>query len=438
MSIKKITQSIYFTVLMRMLLSAVLSIAVFQGLLYVSDLVVYRQKEVALSKQREAVDSLVVTIQKKITSEKLTFAQAAEIDFFKDNKSFESFIIQKPRTTSSTYRASVAYFLNEYFWYRIDFADVPGYLIVNPLKGEIAANVYYLLSGVISISLFLLLSFFMLMQLFSYMKVIGNGVEIIAESDLLYKIPIKGNNELSQLARGINEMGERLRLKNEAEKRSEQNQRMLITNMSHDLRTPLTSMIGYVGLIKQSTEEDSKVHEYAEIAEKNSLRLEKLINDLFMYTKLISRDIKLNMAKVNINLLISQIVELENVKISFVPCEQKLFVVVDVDKFQRIIDNLLDNVRKYGAKDFPAQITTCLKDSRVMIQIKNKTDFDLSGNISYLTDRLYLGDSQRTDGSSGLGLSIVTELTRLMGGVFEVDFEKPYFSARLFFPANMG
>lgn len=231
--------------------------------------------------------------------------------------------------------------LNDSFIQELEFSDVNGSLVITPLKGDMEASVYYFISGILSIFLFFFLLLILLTKVFSYIKTITDGVEIISKESLRYKIPVKGENELSKLAFSINEMGESLYLKNKLEKSIEIQQRTLITNLSHDLRTPLTSMIGYIGLIKQNTDEKDKNYEYAKIVQKSSLRLENLIDNLFMYSKLISNDINMKLVTVDINIFLTQIIELQRINISFKPAKNKIFLKIDIDKFQRIMDNLL-------------------------------------------------------------------------------------------------
>ena len=251
---------------------------------------------------------------------------------------------------------------------------------------------------------------------------------------MLYKIPVIGTNELSRLADDINHMGSLLYEKQEKDKRTELSKKILITNVSHDLRTPLTSVLGYIGLIKENISPSDKSYEYVSIAEKNSLRLEKLINDLFMYSKLVSYDVTLNMVNVDANVILRQIIELKKYFVHFEASTEKAYITVDVNQFHRTIDNLLDNAEKYRIADSDIYLKVVTLEDNVMITISNKTDIDLVGKMEFLTKRLYTADMDKKTDSTGLGLSIVNELMKQMGGNFEIDYADHTFTGKLIFP----
>ncbi len=437
MWIKKISKSLYTVILVRMIIAAAISSFVLQLLLFGSDFLVAHQKKIAINRQSQAVEEIVANVQNKVVTEKLTLAQAVTADFVEENKGFEVYIVNSSMEIlnyNDFEPGTIVYFSGDSFVHEIKFYDVNGYIIVNPKKGNMVSHVYYAISVLLSVFTFLILSVFLLMKVFSYLRTISEGVKIIEEKDLRYKIPVKGSNELSLLATGINTMGENLYQKNEAEKIAENRQRMLITNISHDLRTPLTAIIGYLGLIRQNTFDSDMVSECADVAEKNSLRLKKLIDDLFVYTKLISNDVVVNFSVVDISIFIGQLIEIQPMQIEFHPAEKKLFAEIDIDKFQRIMDNLFDNIKKYGVKNEPACVAVYQKNNWIYIEVKNKTASLLAEKVRYLTDRLYTGNEERNEGSSGLGLSIVSELVKCMNGKLAVEYNAPEVLVKMSFP----
>lgn len=417
-------------------MAAIISILFFQACLIFSDFLVLRQKTMMLEKQKIQVEQFVMTIQKKVKKEGLTLAQAVEKNWTIENNDFYVYITNESSMFLTGYQDDKN-ILNDSFIQELKFSDVNGSLVITPLKGDMEASVYYFISGILSIFLFFIISSAMLAKVFSYIKIITEGIDKISKEDLRYKIPVKGENELSKLASCINKMGESLYLKNEFEKSIEIQQRTLITNLSHDLRTPLTSMIGYIGLIKKNTDEKDKIYEYARIAQKNSLRLENLIDNLFMYAKLISNDVNMNLITVDINLFLTQIIEIQRIKVIFKPTKNKIYLKIDIDKFQRIMDNVFENIQKHGISNDIVFIQVIQDNKEVDIIVRNKTEENLIGKIELLTNRLYVGNAERKNGSSGLGLSIVSELTKHMNGSISIDFRNQYFILKLTFPKQL-
>ncbi len=293
---------------------------------------------------------------------------------------------------------------------------------------------HHLYAGLVSLLMFFLLSLKIIFNLVSYINTIEKGIRKLPNEEDFNKIPIKGSHELARLAQSVNEIKEEIYKKNEREREIERQQRMLITNISHDLRTPLTSVMGYLDLAKQKISTKNEAHNYLICAEKSSHRLKKLITDLFLYSKVISKDIKMNFVKININTLLYQILELKTKRITF-KCQindaKSAQISLDLENFQRIIDNLLDNAIKYGSPDKDIILSNYSTDDTIIIEIQNHTDEDLSSKIQYLTNRLYRVDENRKDGSSGLGLSIVRELSKRMNVDFDLFFNNNIITARL-------
>lgn len=420
-----------------MLIAAIISVMFFQVCLFSSEFLVLNKKKTMLEKQKIQVEQLFKDVQKKVEIESLTLAQAVEKNWTLEAGNFYIYIVNEFSNSLTEYQENRSYSFNDSFVHELNFSDVKGYIVITPLKGDMEANVYYFISGILSIFLFFIISSAMLAKVFSYIKIITEGIDKISKEDLRYKIPVKGENELSKLASCINKMGESLYLKNEFEKSIEIQQRTLITNLSHDLRTPLTSMIGYIGLIKKNTDENDKIYEYARIAQKNSLRLENLIDNLFMYAKLISNDVNMNLITVDINLFLTQIIEIQRIKVVFKPTKNKIYLKIDIDKFQRIMDNVFENIQKHGISNDIVFIQVIQDNKEVDIIVRNKTEENLIDKIELLTNRLYVGNAERKNGSSGLGLSIVSELTKHMNGSISIDFRNQYFILKLTFPKQL-
>lgn len=266
-----------------------------------------------------------------------------------------------------------------------------------------------------------------------YIKYISEEIKKIETYGFGRTMEVLGDDELSDLSKGINSMSIKLKEKIEKEKQIENNKNELITNVSHDLRTPLTSIIGYVSLIKQNGLKDKeKFDEYISVVERRLQGLNLLMNELFEYTKLSSNEFKLERFQVDIIAILSHLIKeyeiiyqkegltLEN-KIDLENCN----VMLDTDKMIRVIQNLLDNARKYAVKGSKVIIHVYRKENDLSIEIKNKTDQLKSDDINKLFERFYKGDTARskTD-SSGLGLSIVKRIVELHEGTIKAKLQE--------------
>ena len=183
--------------------------------------------------------------------------------------------------------------------------DVTSYVTENYL---LAMNMIYIVV-LLGIAVFLLVFTLFVNKKVKYIKFLSSEVKVIKDEDFGKTIEVRGQDELAELCSSINNMSLELREKIDNEKKIEQNKNELITNVSHDLRTPLTSILGYVDLLKQNGFEDKeKFVEYISIIDERSKSLNTLINELFEYTKLNSHDIKLNYSTVEICSLVEQLI----------------------------------------------------------------------------------------------------------------------------------
>lgn len=278
------------------------------------------------------------------------------------------------------------------------------------------------LSVIVFISIFIIVT----NKKMKYIEEIASGVRIISSGDLSYRVQEKGKDEIKNLAGNINTMAEEIESRIEAERRSEKTKSELITNVSHDLRTPLTSVMGYIGLIKEGKYEDeAMMMEYLNIAFNKSNQLKELIEDLFEYTKLNNQGIVLEKNKVNIVEFLSQIIEeyipmFEENEIEIVKkfVDEKYIVEIDAGKMVRVIENLLSNAIKYSYKPGEVIVSTYKNDGYVNIVIKNKGDNIPKEKVERLFDRFYRVDEARNSNvkGSGLGLAISKNIVKLHDG----------------------
>lgn len=259
-----------------------------------------------------------------------------------------------------------------------------------------------------------------------YIEELAAGLRVISTGNLDFRVVSKGSDEMASFADNINSMAEELKRKIEEERRAEKTKNELITNISHDLRTPLTSIMGYLKLVSDKKyENDKQLKEYINIAYGKSEKLKILIDDLFEYTKISGQGVRLNITDVNISELLEQLVEelvpvgeengLEFVK--QIPNE-KMIARVDADLIARAFENLLMNAIRYSYKPGKILVMVCRQNGKVLICIENNGDAIPSDELHNLFDRFYRLEKSRSAGTggSGLGLAIAKNIVDLHHG----------------------
>lgn len=201
----------------------------------------------------------------------------------------------------------------------------------------------------------------------------------------------------------------------------------LITNVSHDLKTPLTAITTYIDLLKEEGVTEEQRREYLGVLEKKSLRLKRLIEDLFEVSKANSRNVTVNLVDVDIVNLIRQVyleyedkVEDANLIVRFRMPEEKVILKLDSEKTYRIFENLYSNIIKYAMTGTRVYVDLEKKDGFVIIGLRNMSAAELHVIPEELTERFVRGDSSRNTEGSGLGLAIAKSFTEIQGGKMEV------------------
>ncbi|WP_312651275.1 HAMP domain-containing sensor histidine kinase [Proteiniclasticum sp.] len=260
-----------------------------------------------------------------------------------------------------------------------------------------------------------------------YIQELSNTVHIISTGDLKYAAPVKGNDELTNLAKSINVMARDIDERIEEERHLEKTKQELITNVSHDLRTPLTSIIGYLGLAQSQKISAKQKDEYIDIAYSKSERLKELINELFEYTKLQSPDNKPNFTAVNLVDLLDQLIEEmipmaeeRGLSITKSVVKKDIFLQADVPQIVRLFENLISNAIKYSYTSDPILLSVLGIDASgyVTISIENTIDEISDEEISKMFERFYRLEKSRSSetGGSGLGLAISEGIVHLHEG----------------------
>ena len=274
---------------------------------------------------------------------------------------------------------------------------------------------------------------------------IRQGVEKIRDGALSGKIDIEQlHGEEKSLAEAINNIGEGLLHAVDDSTKNERMKADLITNVSHDIKTPLTSIINYVNLMKLEKIDNERVQGYIKILDEKSQRLKQLTADLVEASKISSGNVKLDMQVIDLVELVYQTSgefneKFEQKELTIVTKLPKTAVLIRADGRQlyRVIENLYNNVAKYALEKTRVYVDISYVEEKVVFSIKNVSEHSLArenSNAGDLTERFIRGDSSRTTEGSGLGLSIAKSLTVLMGGVFDIKVDGDLFKASITFP----
>jgi len=288
-------------------------------------------------------------------------------------------------------------------------------------------------------ALFIFFFFVLTSRTMRYFRVITDGLQSIAGGNLKYRIPLSRQDELGNVAHNINHMAEQLQQQMEKERQIEQSKMELITYVSHDLRTPLTSIIGYLDLLKTP-----KYHDEAEQARfinnayNKTQQLKKLIDDLFEYTRLTNGDVRLSFQEVDYHSLLKQIIS----EFEPVANEQQITIVqdisplpllihMDIEKMVRTIDNLLTNALKFSIRPGEIKVQLTAQEEQVILSVENVGKPISLEQEHQLFERFYKMEPSRyehnTPAGFGLGLSIAKHIVELHGGRIWLEHQEGHY-----------
>ena len=306
-------------------------------------------------------------------------------------------------------------------------------------SGTMIVLLYVLLGiGVFSVSFLLLQS-----RSMRYISRISSAMREIAEGDLNITLDVEGDDEFADMAENLNNMVEELRQLMDKERESERTKNELITNVAHDLRTPLTSIIGYLELLSGPVKLNEEMQKkYLDITYKKSKRLQKLIEDLFGFTKLNYGKISMKVSKVDIVKLLSQMLE------EFYPnfMEKNLayelqsnvtvkVITADGNLLARLFDNLINNAIKYGSEGKKIIVKVDATDTVVTVSVTNFGYVIPKEELPLLFEKFYRVEQSRSvnTGGTGLGLAIAKNIVDMHGGTIGVtsDLNGTVFTVKL-------
>ncbi len=270
---------------------------------------------------------------------------------------------------------------------------------------------------------------------------VADAIARIADGDTSYQMDLHdlSGKEL-QIAHKINQIGTGLEHALQEQVKSERLKADLITNVSHDLKTPLTSIINYVDLIKREHIQNPKLQEYLSVLDQKSQRLKTLTEDLLEASKASSGTLKLEMARLDLVEMIWQTngefeEKFAERSLELVSClpEQSIMIEADGRHLWRVLENLYNNAFKYAMERSRVFTEVTSENGYAYFTIKNVSEHPLNISSEDLTERFVRGDVSRTTEGSGLGLSIAQSLTKLQGGTFEILVDGDLYKARIGF-----
>ena len=268
------------------------------------------------------------------------------------------------------------------------------------------------------------------------------GAKALAEGDYSHPVDTKYLLlDLKQCGENLNKVQQGVQHAVEERLRSERMKTELITNVSHDIKTPLTSIVNYVDLLKKEPIDNPKAQEYLEVLDRQSKRLKKLTEDLVEASKASSGVIPVDCQPTNVNVLLSQLegeyeerLQKENLTMVIHPAAGDPVVLADGKLLSRVMDNLMNNIVKYAMPGTRVYAAAAADDKETTISIKNVSRNELNVSADELMERFVRGDSSRHTEGSGLGLSIAKSLVELQGGRFELSIDGDLFRADISLP----
>ena len=308
------------------------------------------------------------------------------------------------------------------------------------LGQHLAVVILYVLLGIVIFSVT-----FMILEEpgIRYLGRISDAVQSISQGNLNTEVDVTGDDEFSAMAANLNKMSSDIRKLMDKEREAERTKNELITNVAHDLRTPVTSIIGYLELLAGNTQIPQEMqHKYIEIAYSKSRRLEKLIEDLFGFTKLNYGKIAMHIGQIDIVKLLEQLLEeaypnFEEKNLSYdlqsnVPAK---IISADGNLLARLFDNLIGNAIKYGADGKRVLVKIHGEEDTVTVSVTNFGRVIPADELPLLFNKFYRVEQSRsaTTGGTGLGLAIAKEIVDMHGGTIRVasDLNGTVFTVKL-------
>lgn len=270
-------------------------------------------------------------------------------------------------------------------------------------------------------------------------RCIRDGIRGIVSGDPTARIELDGlYGDIREQAENLNQINASVQNAVERQLKSERLKTELITNVSHDIKTPLTSIVNYVDLLKKQNVEDETAQQYIEVLDRQSVRLKKLIEDLMEASKVSTGNINVNLAALDAAELVKQVageysdrMKEKGLQLVVNFPEQEMTVLADGQLLWRVFDNLLSNAHKYSQPGTRVYLDLQEKEGQVEVTFRNISAYSLNISGDELMERFVRGDSSRHTEGSGLGLSIARSLVELMNGQFSIMIDGDLFKVQV-------
>ncbi|MCI5839156.1 MAG: HAMP domain-containing sensor histidine kinase [Peptoniphilaceae bacterium] len=299
------------------------------------------------------------------------------------------------------------------------------------------SNTSFLANLIALLLLFIIYKY--IMSIVKNLEYISNMSDEIASGN--YSVKIATNKKyFDTIVKNFNQITENLDKAVEEKVKSERFKVELITNISHDLKTPLTSIINYSKILNHDELGNEEIKNYSKIIYEKSQRLKKLIEDLFEFSKLSSKNLEVNIQNIDLIQLLEQTLgeweenfEKKNLEIIQDFTEKSMYLNLDGSLMFRVLDNIFSNVYKYAMKNTRVYINI-KNEEKIYLEIKNISEEKISKDTDDLMERFIRGDVSRKKEGTGLGLSIAKTLTESQGGKFHIEIDGDLFKAIIEFP----
>ncbi len=271
---------------------------------------------------------------------------------------------------------------------------------------------------------------------------IMDGISRVGDVEVEFKVDADSLHGSSrELAIAVNNIGEGIRRAVRTSMEDERMKTELITNVSHDLKTPLTSIISYIDLLKRMHIEEEPARGYINILDSKAQRLKQLTDDLVEASRISSGSIVLEKEKLNLTELLNQGIgefsermEESSLQVVFEDDDIPAYIYADSRRMWRVVENLFNNICKYAMEGTRVYIDMAKREGKIEVSVKNISRQQMSVRPEELTERFIRGDSSRTTEGSGLGLSIAKSLVQVHGGSFEILMDGDLFKVQMSFP----
>ncbi|MCM3766731.1 cell wall metabolism sensor histidine kinase WalK [Neobacillus niacini] len=313
-------------------------------------------------------------------------------------------------------------YLVKLIYYNVRFPSELNYFITQTYANYGFWNLFF--SGMAILTL-LYFAFWMAKQI-AYFKLISQSIEKLAEGQFDLDLPVKKRGSLTEVAQNLNQVKGQLESLIEEEKRAIRTKNELVTNVSHDLRTPLTSIIGYLRLIEEDQYQDEvELRYYVDIAHEKAKRLNLMVNDLFEFTKINNREAVLQTVCFSLTELLRQLsaqfipeLKAASMEMELHAPEQEIMIEADPDKLMRVFENLISNGIKYGRDGKKIDLFVEGKEAQAIVKVANYGEPIPAQALPLIFERMYRIEQSRSEatGGTGLGLAIAKGIVEMHNG----------------------